>query len=293
MTSKLLKLHKVDSLYLQLNYGCNFNCRHCFHGERLKLPDKLTHDEVMRVATEFRKTHSTKKVVLLGGEPFLHSEIVAIANDLSGLGLGVDVCTNGFRIGRRLHRVANAITMLRISFEGLEGTHDAIRRPGSFAEALRSIRTAKSLGMKVGATITATSESVDDLVQLLQLLRSEGVTHARFHQLRLIGNAAMNPELAIKNGQIATLQAAIAEIRQMDGLVVDVDGDLLHTPAPTADVEHRSRVEIQPTGEAYVSCKAVGTGRNAFWLDRQSGRIVHRPNPTDEVSQQISDVIYL
>ncbi|CAM5729707.1 GTP 3',8-cyclase [Streptomyces antimycoticus] len=88
---------------LQLLYRCNFQCLHCFHGERLKHADAFTADEAVNLIRLMRNQYGTEAVTLLGGEPFLHKDLAQVVHYAKEeMGLQVEICTNGYRIERRL-----------------------------------------------------------------------------------------------------------------------------------------------------------------------------------------------
>jgi hypothetical protein len=52
------------------------------------------------------------------------------------------------------------------------------------------------------------------------------------------------------------------------------------------------RIEADPRGALTMSCNAVGKDAHAFWYDKETGHIVHRPSATDEIVLAVPGVIY-
>jgi MoaA/NifB/PqqE/SkfB family radical SAM enzyme len=116
----------------------------------------------------FITAYHTSKVVLLGGELFLHDEIAEITSDGYDFGLATEICTNGHSIARRkLPPMAGKLGHLRISLDGLQGAHDEIRANGSFDDAIETIEYAVILGFRVGVTMAVTNLNVSDLSRLV------------------------------------------------------------------------------------------------------------------------------
>jgi Fe-coproporphyrin III synthase len=62
-------IHKIRMVYLQLLYRCNFECQHCFHGERLQRRDAFSPDEAISFLRLMRGDYAVEAVTFLGGEP--------------------------------------------------------------------------------------------------------------------------------------------------------------------------------------------------------------------------------
>jgi Fe-coproporphyrin III synthase len=297
MLDQVAGITRVRMLYLQLLYRCNFSCRHCFHGELLKNADRFNLAEAQAILDHFRRVYRLDAVTFLGGEPLLYPHIATVCPYAKRLGLRVEICTNGhlgFR--RKIEAIAEALDKLRVSLDGLQARHDAMRQPGSFASAIQMIDLAVALGITTGATMTVTDHNLDDVVPLARLLQERGVGELKLHCLRLVGNAARNPDLAVADpSRYADLHEAI------DGaglhLKVLYDSDLSLSPAVEACsnlVAGRwlDRIEADPRGALTVSCKAVGRDVNAFRWDMAKQVIVYEPRAIDEFAVGIPDVIY-
>jgi MoaA/NifB/PqqE/SkfB family radical SAM enzyme len=302
MLKTVLSIDRVDRLYIQLLYRCNFRCKHCFHGEALELGTIISAEDIDAILRYFRENYELRAVTLLGGEPFMHPEIVAIVNASRGLGLTVDICTNGHSgFKRRLAKCHGDIDMLRVSLDGLREAHDYIRRPGSFDGAMRTVAFARSLGVRVGVTLTVTRHNVMDLAGLADLLEAQSVDELKLHEMRIVGNAARHPELRPLPGD--GVAAAVAGLQRRSGrLAIVVDSDLARpdtggAPEPKLSRERRirstlDRAEFDPRGNLTMSCKAVGLYASAFRWDFGRKAVVHSPHLADELALAIPDVVY-
>lgn len=299
MSTAFGNIEVVHTLYIELMYRCNYNCLHCFHGERLQDASSLASGQVNQVVDHFRETYSTSRVVFLGGEPLLYPDIVGVCKHAAESGLAVEICTNGHEGFRaRVVAIAPFLDHLRVSIDGLEEANDAIRRPGSFRGAIQTIRLARALGIRVGVTLTVTSLNAVDVVPLAFRLEDLGVEELKLHALRLVGNAARNPDL----GEIdaASLQKLQVEISSYAGdLKILFDDDLLPGSRGRASAtsmrpaREAERVELDPCGGITFSCKAVGLDLNAYRWDARAGCVVKANRPTNELSLAVPAVRYL
>ncbi|MGH3518486.1 MAG: radical SAM protein [Haloechinothrix sp.] len=299
MLAEITGIHRVRMLYLQLLYRCNFSCKHCFHGQLLASPDHYTLPQAQAILRHFLDAYQLDAVTFLGGEPLLYRDIVDIcAFAKADLGLRTEMCSNAHRGFRAtLTRLAPTLDKFRVSLDGLTGTHDAIRQKGSFAGAIEMIDHARDLGVSTGATMTVNAYNIGQVVPLARLLQQHGVDELKLHALRLVGNAADNPDLEVTdNSDYGTLHRHIADA-DLD-IAIIYDSDLSPTPAgPTcsnlvAD-GWLDRIESDPGGGLTVSCKAVGRDVNAFRWDKDAEQIVYEPREDDEFAQSIPDVVYV
>ena len=64
------------------------------------------------------------------------------------------------------------------------------------------------------------------------------------------------------------------------------------TCTPVGGPREIERIEADPRGALTMSCKAVGKDSHAFWYDKLTGTIVHRPSDMDELTLAVPDVVY-
>jgi MoaA/NifB/PqqE/SkfB family radical SAM enzyme len=215
---------------------------------------------------------------------------------MDGQGLQVEICTNGYRIERRLTEIAPYVDLLRISLEGIDATNDHLRKVGSYQGALSALALARKLGVTTGATMTVTARNIDEVLPLARTLQEAGARQLKLHCLRPVGNAADHPELLVTDP--AAYARLREELRRADlAIEVVVDEDLSADGAPEAcppvgGSREIDRIEADPRGALTISCKAVGKDAHAFGYDKPTGRIVHRASPTDELTLAVPDVVY-
>ncbi|MFB6550178.1 radical SAM protein [Streptomyces sp. NPDC056405] len=297
MIREITGIRKIRMLYLQLLYRCNFTCLHCFHGKRLQYADAFTVDEATRLLTLMRDEYGTEEVTLLGGEPFVHRDLPQVVRHAKEeLGQRVEICTNGYRIERRLTEIAPHLDLLRVSLEGVGSTNDGIRRHGSYQSALNALSLARNLGVPTGATMTVTSRNISEVLPLAGILAGLGVRQLKLHHLRPVGNAADHPELLVTEpAAYGRLREELAAADLPLEVIVDEDLSEHGAPqlcAPAGGPREIDRIEADPRGALTMSCKAVGKDSHAFWYEKSAGRIVHQPSTTDELTLAVPDVVY-
>ncbi|MFF2406247.1 radical SAM protein [Streptomyces sp. NPDC058092] len=297
MIGEVTGIRRIRMLYLQLLYRCNFECLHCFHGKRLKHADAFAADEAINLLTLMHAQYGTEAVTLLGGEPFVYKDLAYVVRYAKQeLGMQVEICTNGYRIERRLTEIAPHLDLLRVSLEGIGSTNDHVRKFGSYQSALSALDIARGLGVRTGATLTVTSRNIGEVVPLARTLQNYGAEQLKLHCLRPVGNAADHPELLVTD---SAAYIRLREQLQTADLTIEViaDEDLSENGAPeicapAGGLTQIDRIEADPRGALTMSCKAVGKDSHAFWYDKLADHIGHRPSATDELTLAVPDVVY-
>lgn len=295
MITETTGITTIETLYLQLLYRCQFRCDHCFHGDRLAWRDAYTLEQATSLIELMRRDYDTGAINFLGGEPFLHTHLGALlAHAKHDLGMRTEICTNGYRITRKLTEFGHDIDLLRISLEGMEQANDAIRHPGSYQQATAALAHAQRLGIATGATMTVTASNIDDVVPLALRLQEFGVRELKLHHLRPVGFAADHPELQVADdAAYRRMRDRIGERLLEINVVADEQLGTEHEPKTlTRYGSTARRIEADPRGYLTMSCNAVGTDAHAFYYDKQHNRIEKQVGAHNEVLLQIPPVAY-
>jgi MoaA/NifB/PqqE/SkfB family radical SAM enzyme len=120
---------------LDVTYQCNCRCRMC---QRWKDPrgDELSVDEYKTLAGVLHQMGS-HQISIAGGEPLLRDDVFTIIESFSGLGMSVNLCTNGLLLKKHHAEICKSgATCFTVSLDGASAeNHDHIRGlPGSYAQ---------------------------------------------------------------------------------------------------------------------------------------------------------------
>jgi radical SAM protein with 4Fe4S-binding SPASM domain len=157
----------------ELTLRCNLRCLHCGATAGSARPDELTTAEALRVADEMVALKAAE-VTLMGGEIFLRSDWLAVAETLRADGVQVVVFTNATLLTPE--RIAQLVALeprtIGTSLDGgRAAVHDAIRGvPGAFARTLAAIDDLRAAGLRVGVIITLTRRNLYELPAIARLL---------------------------------------------------------------------------------------------------------------------------
>lgn len=130
-----------DTVQISLTYSCNLRCKMC-NIRNLKVDFEITSGDVMRLIDEAVEW-GVPEVLFLGGEPFLHKDIIRFVMYAGNKGLSTTIVTNGTLIDERLAEIIvdSPLTQLVISLDGAtEKTHDWLREmKGVYKKVINAI----------------------------------------------------------------------------------------------------------------------------------------------------------
>ena len=165
---------------------CNLACAHCFYWANLnKEVNEATLEEIERFS---RSLGNFSFLTLTGGEPFLRDDIpetIKIFNNNNSVS-SVSIPTNGYfseRIikaaGEILRNTKDIDLAIKISLDGLERKHDAVRgAKGVFSKAVDTYHglvelKKESPRFKVGIIITYSTLNQEDLPETLDYIEEK------------------------------------------------------------------------------------------------------------------------
>ncbi|MDD2890546.1 MAG: radical SAM protein [bacterium] len=135
---------------------CNMHCKHCFYWKSLsKDENTLNLEEIGKIAGSLKSPLSS--ILITGGEPFLHSQIVEICKTFydKNKPMNFHFMTNGMPSSKiietteSIFKNVNSNLHFQISIDGVEDIHDKIRgKEGCFNEAVKTLKELKKLSTK-------------------------------------------------------------------------------------------------------------------------------------------------
>ena len=235
-------------LYISIINSCNLRCTGCWVD--VAAPQaKISFEELDRLITSAKK-RGNAFFGLLGGEPFLHPDLIRILE--AHPDCYFQIFTNGHQIddamARELRRVGNATPL--ISVEGNEVVSDERRGRGEVLnQTLAGIEACVRNKLIVGVASSVCQTNYDDLVseQWVDQLIRLGVHYCWFHTYRAVGPDP-SPELALTPEQVLGVRRFAVEMRNEKAIAFvdaywDDQGQAL-CPAATGISHH-----ISPWGD--------------------------------------------
>jgi MoaA/NifB/PqqE/SkfB family radical SAM enzyme len=201
-------------LFISVISGCQLRCQGCWVD--VEAPSRrLSREDLNRIIGDAKK-HGNSYFGILGGEPFLHPELLQVFGDHPDCYF--QVFTNGQLItdavARELRWLGNVTPL--ISLEGTESVSDVRRgRPNVLNKTLEGLENCHRHKLLIGVATSVCQSNIDDLVteEWLRHLIKRGVHYAWFHTYRVIGPNP-SPELALRPEQVVAVRRFIVQMRR-------------------------------------------------------------------------------
>jgi len=235
----------LDRVFLFMKGGCDLDCVFC----RNK-PEK-DHQSIDEIAASLDENAVLRrdKIALVGNEPLAHPKIVDVVKLCRKKGFtGIEVMTSGLRLEALAKPLAKAgVTSYALALHGSTASiHDTVvRRPGSYAAALRGAEAAQALGAKMFIHASACRGNLSDLPALEKLARKRGWPFS-IHPLRPKDADGMNEAYGAVAPDYAELRAALTgKVRSLTGFPACVARDIQgRASCPDASVADSMRLYL-------------------------------------------------
>ena len=253
-------------LYISIINSCNLRCQGCWVDVAAK-QEKIDVDKMNDIIGQ-AKEMGNSFFGLLGGEPFLHKEILQILED--NRDVYFQIFTNGHfitpEVAKELKRLGNATPL--ISVEGTEIVSNERRgKLQVLNDTMEGLHNCLDAGLLTGVCTSVCQTNYEDLVNdaWIDRLIELGVMYGWFHICRPVGPDAC-PELALTPEQQYNVRKFVVETRSRKPIVMidayhDGDGNAL-CPAATGFTHH-----ISPWGDI-EPCPIIQFSKESIYDDR-------------------------
>ncbi|MCP4213546.1 MAG: radical SAM protein [bacterium] len=179
----------------EITMNCNMRCKHCGSSCAGPLPDELTTEEALDLCDALGRMGMTR-ITLSGGEPFSRPDWPLLVERLTKNNIKTNLLSNGWMLDRDTIRKAlkAGAVNLGISLDGLEETHDFIRKKGSFARIMKALDIMKEEGMPGGIVTCIHKKNIDELPGMKDLLVEKGVYNWQLQGAVPMGNLLNYPD---------------------------------------------------------------------------------------------------
>ncbi|MEM9364737.1 MAG: radical SAM protein [Planctomycetota bacterium] len=253
-------------LYLSVINSCNLRCQGCWVDVAAK-QSRIEIDALSKVIEE-SKAMGNSFFGILGGEPFMHKEILDLFDRHRDVYF--QVFTNGHfindKVAKRLRDAGNVTPL--ISVEGTEIISDQRRgRMDVLSDTMKGLDAALRNRLLVGVCTSVCKTNIDDLVQdaWVDRLIEMGVMYCWFHIYRPVGPEP-NPQLALNSDDQRRVRQFVVDTRATKPIVVidayhDDAGNAL-CPAVTGFTHH-----VGPWGDI-EPCPVIQLATDSIHEDR-------------------------
>ena len=253
-------------LYISIVNSCNLRCQGCWVDVAAK--QQTIDVPAMNRLIDEAKSLGNSFFGILGGEPFMHPELMTILSNHRDCYF--QVFTNGHfitdEVAKELRRLGNVTPL--ISIEGTEIISDERRgRDGVYSKSMEGIYNSVNNKLLTGVCTSVCQTNIDDLVteHWVARLIEVGAMYMWFHTYRPVGPDACD-ELALTPQQQRRVRQFVVDTRATKPIAVvdayyDHDGKAL-CPAATGISHH-----ISPWGDV-EPCPIIQFAKESIHDDR-------------------------
>ncbi len=257
----------------ELTLACNLRCGHCASSAGQPRLKELSLREALDLCDQFPAL-LVQEVDFTGGEPLLRTDWPKIATHLRGLNIPVRMVTNGLLLPENVSRIRDAgIATVGVSLDGLEATHDFIRRGrGLFKQVIAGIDASIAAGVPTAVITAVNSLNIGELPALHALLQSLGVRYWQVQPLFSLGRVLEGGDLKLSESSFLELgefiRGTAALCRASGFTMMPADGVGYFTELDTRSPAWRG------CGAGMASCGITSNGKVKGCLSHPDNLIV-------------------
>lgn len=195
LIQKTLELRTPYTATIEISYGCNLRCVHCYNPTHKVLPGEMKREEIYNVLDQLAQA-GCFQVAFSGGEPLLRPDAFELFTYAQKIGLGIALLTNATLIDQdKIERLKQlAPRHLSISVYGMtRETYESVTRvPGSFAKFQHGLKLVRESGIPFETKMPVMIQNVHELEMAREWFRREQIPFG--HSLEIHPRSDGNPE---------------------------------------------------------------------------------------------------
>lgn len=153
---------------------CDQRCLHCYidHKQQKTMNIANCFKVIEKIQAFCKDLKRDPLIVIAGGDPILHPHFDQLLVKIKELAIPFSILGNPFHLtDETIEKLKDAGCLnYQMSLDGLQETHDKIRKPGSFVATVNAIRLLVKHGMKVSIMSTVSSMNYKEIPELMNFL---------------------------------------------------------------------------------------------------------------------------
>lgn len=211
---------RLLTMELETSHVCNLRCIYCYNGSGKKKHNELTLEEILDVVRQGVELGVRRVIVIGGGEPLMHPNIMEIIGYIREQGAAVDLFTNGMlitpEIARRLYEWG-VEPVVKCNSLKPEIQDYLVNHKGAAERIQQSIRHLKEAGYPddshdMGVETIICSFNLAELPEMWRWARNQGII-PYFEMITFQGNAKDRRDL---NVSVEDLRKLFVELQRVD-----------------------------------------------------------------------------
>ncbi len=195
-------------VYWEMTQACGLACRHCRADAMTQPhPQELTNAESKNLLRQIAAFGDPlPHLILTGGDPLQRADLFDLIDDANALGLSVSItpsATNNLTHAVVAQLKTHGIQSLGLSLDGSNAArHEAVRGvPGCFDWTIRGAHLAAEFDLPIQVNTLVSEETVDDLPEIYELLKTLKVMRWSLFFLIAVGRGKVLQEVSPARGE--------------------------------------------------------------------------------------------
>ncbi len=180
-------MKKYFSMQLHITDTCDQRCEHCYifgrgEHELAELDMELLIKIVDDYSISCSKLEKKPYLVITGGDPILHKDFWQFIEYVNSKEIPFGILGNPFHLNFEVVKKLeeNGCLSYQMSLDGLENTHDYIRKPGSFKETLDALKYFEGTKVKTTIMSTVSKMNIKEIPELVEIVVKNNVSNFTF-----------------------------------------------------------------------------------------------------------------
>lgn len=194
---------------------CNYHCPFCLSGEQELYELPL---DTIKSIIDILADANVVRIDFTGGEPMLRKDFLEILKYASNKGIETLVTSNGSSYSDEIAQtLLETNTLLLISLDGDEETHDKSRGKGAYKRAVESIKKYRAKNVPVRINYLIRKDNLDKIEYIYNLTKELNVDRLFYIFIAPQGKAYENTELLLTDEERKKYLDYIKELKQKSG----------------------------------------------------------------------------
>jgi len=259
---------KVEEIDLNITNRCNIGCSHCLFSAGPNRSNDLPLSVIRNILVEGRSL-GAREVHVTGGEPLVRKDLIQILKTAYDLGYFVRLQTNLWAFQ---HKIIPAVKKycreILTSVDGLEESHDSIRRKGSFRRVTMWIKELLKEGFRVVVITAVQKRNYRDVKKLVDFLINMGVNAHFLFSVTPLGRAKEDDVISSEKWE--NLIFDLQEKYKYSKFKTDIICELRHLRADLkinvleseCRLDSKNHIIVMPSGEVFPCSLFCGTDKS-------------------------------
>lgn len=170
----------IESIYLNVTNACNYNCVYCYQGKAQNgnnLRGFISEENAKSILMKIKTANPACKVIVTGGEPFLHPNIFDVLSLIEDAKMQFSVLTNGSLIdddcALAMARYRHLVNV-QVSLDGMTEEVHSMTRGKTFHKTMKGIKAIMKYNVPFSLAPTMHDDNLDDMVQIAHFALKNG-----------------------------------------------------------------------------------------------------------------------